>query len=102
MKLGQSSPIASGTAGKHSCLTGLLKCENFGYAVKIIRDGPKYYLNCSSRTNMEGRLCTFFPLRIFPHRSFHTNCREIPSHQSLRSAYSIGVYIPLSLHALLV
>ena len=52
MKLEQNSPIASGTAGKHSWLTGLLKCGNCGYAVKIIRDGAKYYLNCSGRASM--------------------------------------------------
>lgn len=53
-KLDGNRQISSNTAGKHSWLTGLLKCGSCGYAVKIVRDGStkKRYLVCSGRTNM--------------------------------------------------
>ena len=54
MKLEQNTQISSSTAAKHSWLTGLLKCASCGYAVKIVKDGPreKFYLSCSGRSNM--------------------------------------------------
>lgn len=53
MKLDQNVQI-SNQAGKHSWLTGLLKCGSCGYAVKISRDNRsgKFYLTCSGRSNM--------------------------------------------------
>lgn len=41
--------------GKHSWLSGLMKCAHCGYSVKINRDGEKYYLICSGRSNL--KLC---------------------------------------------
>jgi len=53
-KLDKNAQIASGSFGKHSWLTGLLKCGCCGYAVKINheRSTDRYYLICSNRTNM--------------------------------------------------
>lgn len=54
MKLDQNRQLAQNTAGKHSWLTGLLKCGHCGYAVKINRDAKNgcFYLICSNRANM--------------------------------------------------
>lgn len=54
VKLEQSKQICTNTTARHSWLTGLLKCGNCGYAVKIVRDGQrgKLYLCCSGRSNM--------------------------------------------------
>ncbi len=38
--------------GKHTWLSGLLKCAKCGYGVKVNRDGEKYYLVCSGRSNL--------------------------------------------------
>lgn len=53
-KLDGNRQLSSSTSGKHSWLTGLLKCGGCGYAVKVIRDSAakKRYLICSGRTNM--------------------------------------------------
>lgn len=53
-KLDRNVQVAPVTSGKHSWLTGLLKCKGCGYAVKINRDGRsgKFYLVCSGRTNL--------------------------------------------------
>lgn len=53
-KLDRNTRIARGTSGKHSWLTGLLKCASCGYAVKINheRGADRCYLICSNRTNM--------------------------------------------------
>lgn len=53
-KLDGNRQLSPSTAGKHSWLTGLLKCGGCGYAVKVIRDSSskKRYLICSGRTNM--------------------------------------------------
>lgn len=54
VKLEKNAQVAPSTSGKHSWLTGLLKCKRCGYAVKINRDSRtgRYYLICSGRTNM--------------------------------------------------
>ena len=43
-------------AGKHSWLTGLLKCAKCGHSIKICpdRNRSKYYLCCSGRSNLTG------------------------------------------------
>lgn len=53
-KLDQNRPLAGGPSGKHSWLTGLLKCGACGYAVKVVQDNStkKRYLICSGRANM--------------------------------------------------
>ncbi len=53
-KLDQNRQLSPSTTGKHSWLTGLLKCGGCGYAVKIIKDSAtkKRYLTCSGRANM--------------------------------------------------
>lgn len=38
--------------GKHTWLSGLMKCGRCGYSVKVNRDGEKYYLLCSGRSNL--------------------------------------------------
>lgn len=53
-KLAQNRQLPRANAGKHSWLTGLLKCGRCGYAVRInynkIED--KFYLLCSGRSNL--------------------------------------------------
>lgn len=53
-KLDRNRQLACGPSGKHSWLTGLLKCGACGYAVKVVQDGStkKRYLVCSGRANM--------------------------------------------------
>ena len=53
-KLDRNRQFAPSTSGKHSWLTGLLKCGSCGYAIKVVRDSStqKRYLICSGRTNM--------------------------------------------------
>lgn len=68
MKLEQSKQISANTAARHSWLTGLLKCGNCGYAVKVVKDshGEKLYLCCSGRSNMD--ICR---------QSIHIDIREL-------------------------
>lgn len=51
-KLDKNSQIRGTGRGKHTWLSGLLKCANCGYSVKVNRDGKKYYLTCSGRSNL--------------------------------------------------
>ena len=53
-KLDRNRQLATGASGKHSWLTGLLKCGACGYAIKVVRDSStnRRYLICSGRTNM--------------------------------------------------
>lgn len=53
-KLDKNRQIPNASAGKHSWLTGLLKCGSCGYAIKVLRDGSTghRYLVCSGRANM--------------------------------------------------
>lgn len=51
-KLGRNRQLPRPGAGKHSWLSGLLKCKQCGYAVKITRRGETCYLHCSGHTNL--------------------------------------------------
>ena len=53
-KLEQNKQLPNRSSGKHSWLTGLLKCGGCGYAIKIIADSSsgRRYLICSGRANM--------------------------------------------------
>lgn len=52
-KLLTNKQIARANAGKYSWLTGLLKCDKCGYALKInyVKSENKYYLVCSGKSN---------------------------------------------------
>ena len=53
-KLSKNPQISRANAGKHSWLTGLIKCGTCGYAIKINYSKPedKHYLICSGRSNL--------------------------------------------------
>ena len=51
-KLDANRQLGGGGRGKHTFLSGLLKCGSCGYSVKVNRDGEKYYLLCSGRSNL--------------------------------------------------
>ncbi len=51
-KLDGNRQLGNGGKGKHTWLSGLLKCGACGYSVKVLRDGEKYYLVCSGRSNL--------------------------------------------------
>ena len=51
-KLDKNRQIGQTGKGKNSWLSGLMKCASCGYSVKINRDGEKYYLICSGRSNL--------------------------------------------------
>lgn len=53
-KLSQNRQLSKSGAGKHSWLTGLLKCAKCGYALKISRESAtnRYYIVCSGRYNL--------------------------------------------------
>ena len=38
--------------GRHTWLSGLLKCASCGYSIKVNRDREQYYLVCSGRSNL--------------------------------------------------
>lgn len=52
-KLSKNPQISRANAGKYSWLTGLMKCEKCGYAIKINynKSENKFYLICSGRSN---------------------------------------------------
>ena len=50
-KLSKNKQINNRGAGKHSWLTGLLKCGNCGYGLSIIKAKEKLYLSCTGRTH---------------------------------------------------
>ena len=50
-KLDLNSQIKNTGKGKHTWLSGLLKCGNCGYSLKIILSKGKRYLVCSGKTN---------------------------------------------------
>lgn len=50
-KLDANSQIKNTGKGKHTWLSGLLKCGNCGYSLKIILSKGKRYLVCSGKTN---------------------------------------------------
>lgn len=51
-KLDANRQLGNGGRGRHSWLSGLLKCADCGYSVKINREKDKYYLVCSGRSNL--------------------------------------------------
>ena len=51
-KLDGNRQLGGSGRGKHTWLSGLLKCAACLYSVKINRDGDKYYLVCSGRSNL--------------------------------------------------
>ncbi|MCM1148469.1 MAG: recombinase family protein [Butyricicoccus sp.] len=53
-KLAKNPQISHANAGKYSWLTGLMKCNKCGYAVKINYSKPdkRFYLICSGRSNL--------------------------------------------------
>ena len=52
-KLSSNKQIARANAGKHSWLTGLMKCAKCGYALKInyAKSENRFYLVCSGKSN---------------------------------------------------
>ena len=52
-KLSSNKQISRANAGKHSWLTGILKCAKCGYALKInyAKNENRYYLVCSGKSN---------------------------------------------------
>ena len=51
-KLEQNRQLGRTGQGKHTWMSGLLKCASCGYSVKVNRDKNKYYLTCSGRSNL--------------------------------------------------
>lgn len=51
-KLEKNHQLGGSGRGKHTWLSGLLKCAHCGYSVKVNRNGQKYYLVCSGRSNL--------------------------------------------------
>lgn len=54
-KLEANRQLGRTGSGRHTWLSGLLKCGSCGYSVKVNRDKEKYYLVCSGRSNL--KLC---------------------------------------------
>lgn len=52
-KLDQNRQIGRSGKGQHTWLSGLMKCASCGYSVKVLKDGEKYYLICSGRSNLK-------------------------------------------------
>ncbi len=67
-KLDANRQLGGSGKGRHTWLSGLLKCARCGYSVKVNRDGDKYYLLCSGRSNLG--LCD---------ASIHADLRELES-----------------------
>ncbi len=65
-KLDNNKQLDRSTVGKHSWLSGLLKCKSCGYAVKINKQQDKLFLLCSGRSNLQ--ICN---------ESFHIDIREL-------------------------
>lgn len=51
-KLDGNRQLGRKGSGKHTWLSGLLRCGCCGYSVKVNKDGDKYYLVCSGRSNL--------------------------------------------------
>lgn len=51
-KLDANRQLGNSGRGKHTWLSGLLKCGACGYSVKVNQDKGKYYLVCSGRSNL--------------------------------------------------
>lgn len=67
-KLDDNRKLGGSGRGKHTWLSGLLKCAQCGYSIKVNRDKDKYYLVCSGRSNLG--LCD---------SSIRVNIRELES-----------------------
>jgi site-specific DNA recombinase len=50
-KLDHNRQLSRDNQGKHSWLTGLMKCGKCGYSIKVNRDKEQLYLLCSRRSN---------------------------------------------------
>lgn len=59
-KLQNNTPISRANAGKYTWLTGLLKCDKCGYALKInhSKADDKLHLLCSARSNFASCDCS--------------------------------------------
>ena len=66
-KLEQNRQVGNAGKGKHSWLTGLLKCGECGYSLTVRKWRDKKYLYCSGRGN----------LHICSKKSFHQKPEEI-------------------------
>ena len=51
-KLERSRKLGFAGRGRHTWLSGLMKCAKCGYSIKVNRDKEKYYLLCSGRSNL--------------------------------------------------
>lgn len=51
-KLDENHQLGRSGRGKHTWLSGLMKCAHCGYSVKVLKDGEKFYLVCSGRSNL--------------------------------------------------
>ena len=51
-KLDENHQLGNAGRGKHTWLSGLMKCACCGYSVKVNRDKEKFYLFCSGRSNL--------------------------------------------------
>lgn len=51
-KLNANRQLGGNGRGKHTWLSGRMKCANCGYSVKVNRDKEKFYLVCSGRSNL--------------------------------------------------
>ena len=67
-KLDENHQLGSAGRGKHTWLSGLMKCASCGYSVKVNRDREKFYLFCSGRSNLG--LCS---------QSIHADLRGLES-----------------------
>jgi hypothetical protein len=50
-KADKNSQIKNAGSGKHSYLTGLIKCGSCGYGIRIVKGNGNRYLVCSGKTN---------------------------------------------------
>ena len=52
-KLEANRQLSGAGRGKHTWLSGLLRCACCGYSVKVSREGDRYRLSCSGRSNLK-------------------------------------------------
>lgn len=67
-KLDENHQLGNAGRGKHTWLSGLMKCASCGYSIKVNRDKKRFYLSCSGRSNMG--LCS---------QSIHVDLRSLES-----------------------
>ena len=51
-KLEANRQLGRKGSGRHTWLSGLLKCGCCGYSIKVSRDGERFFLACSGRSNL--------------------------------------------------